>query len=569
MPNSMTDRERSSSYMYKDFLLSQKNKTHTLTPADVSEILKKIDLPHFVNEFLRIGIDGRVLFSMGRESLGFTERLGFTDQESDRLLSFTRQYLVNIFRYKSISSQRDETTSNKSKPQRTRASNVYDGVCDSGTALKSTDDVTCLTRREEDGVDTDDIRNHDEVPSKANVQNIQGDDDTTLMNRRNQVPGDVSAVATHHGVGSVHIKRLSGIRSDANQINNLNEVPRQVRMLQTPQKTGTKQITNVSGVPRNVFTLPESENADTSRITHVSGAPRNISASQPPKNADTTRINTNVSGVSRNVCTLAAPSNTNTTPNTNVGGVPRNVTTLPTLRNSNTTRITNVSGVSRNIFTPAAPQNVDTTQITTNVSGVPRKVCTLAAPPNANTTPNTNVSGVPRNVTASPVPLTGTTNVRCEPRYLSNMMPVREAGRRPIINVTGVPKNVNNEADRRANPDITMPPNSMSIITPEADRTQNNSGGCVPSSVKTSVGTTRITRLSDVPEDITLLTSQQVIKCLQLLNLEKHTECFTKRRIDGFLLKTLTAPMLAELGLTQLDAHFLNMFLKGWRPHSS
>lgn len=80
-------------------------------------------------------------------------------------------------------------------------------------------------------------------------------------------------------------------------------------------------------------------------------------------------------------------------------------------------------------------------------------------------------------------------------------------------------------------------------------------------------GSTNITSIDDVPEEIDSLTVADVGKCLQLLNMDSHVEYFRRQQVDGKLLTDLSETLLlGDFRLTPFNASKLLRFVRGWRP---
>lgn len=78
---------------------------------------------------------------------------------------------------------------------------------------------------------------------------------------------------------------------------------------------------------------------------------------------------------------------------------------------------------------------------------------------------------------------------------------------------------------------------------------------------------THISHMEDIPEDIAVLSMEQMCDCLKILNMEQYTDFFKKHQINGSLLKELDEPMLISEGVSAFDARKLIMFSKKhWRP---
>lgn len=74
-------------------------------------------------------------------------------------------------------------------------------------------------------------------------------------------------------------------------------------------------------------------------------------------------------------------------------------------------------------------------------------------------------------------------------------------------------------------------------------------------------------KLSDIPQDISSLTVQDVSHCLKLLNLERYAEAFEEEQVDGSLLQSFTVNDFMDMGLPGSQAKKLYQFaVDGWRP---
>lgn len=76
--------------------------------------------------------------------------------------------------------------------------------------------------------------------------------------------------------------------------------------------------------------------------------------------------------------------------------------------------------------------------------------------------------------------------------------------------------------------------------------------------------------LDDVPEnlDISQLSVDDVVRCLELLNLQSFVSFFRQMTVDGQMLLQLDKAMLVDdFGLSKLDALRLTMFINRWRPN--
>ena len=78
-----------------------------------------------------------------------------------------------------------------------------------------------------------------------------------------------------------------------------------------------------------------------------------------------------------------------------------------------------------------------------------------------------------------------------------------------------------------------------------------------------------INSMEDVPKDVSVLTADNVCKCLVLLNMERHLVEFQRRHVNGRLLITLKETVLInEYKFTPFNASKLIRFIRGWRPKS-
>ncbi|XP_033097108.1 uncharacterized protein LOC117101263 [Anneissia japonica] len=81
----------------------------------------------------------------------------------------------------------------------------------------------------------------------------------------------------------------------------------------------------------------------------------------------------------------------------------------------------------------------------------------------------------------------------------------------------------------------------------------------------------RISQKDDLPQDLKMLTLDQVQDCLNLLHLERLADKFKENDIDGIILCDLSKDMLInDLGLTRIEALKLRKFIdQKWLPNSS
>jgi len=99
--------------------------------------------------------------------------------------------------------------------------------------------------------------------------------------------------------------------------------------------------------------------------------------------------------------------------------------------------------------------------------------------------------------------------------------------------------------------------------------TDNNASTyCRTIAIHMSSAAPRWTTLSDVPDDVTSLTVEDVVDCLRLLSLHKYVDVFRHEQIDGTLLTSLDQQMLIqEFHFNPFHALKLVKFAcHGWRP---
>lgn len=87
---------------------------------------------------------------------------------------------------------------------------------------------------------------------------------------------------------------------------------------------------------------------------------------------------------------------------------------------------------------------------------------------------------------------------------------------------------------------------------------------------KTTISGIKVTRLADIPEDLSLLDCAAVGQCLTLLHLSKHRSIFEQEQIDGRLLIDLDVDILQkEFAFSKFEALKLDKFIRGWRPNAN
>ena len=75
------------------------------------------------------------------------------------------------------------------------------------------------------------------------------------------------------------------------------------------------------------------------------------------------------------------------------------------------------------------------------------------------------------------------------------------------------------------------------------------------------------TSFTEVPQDVSQMTINQVCSCLRLLKLEQFAHNFVDNQVDGRLLMEYSVEDLQLLGLNKIQAKKLEMFAKkNWRP---
>ena len=80
-------------------------------------------------------------------------------------------------------------------------------------------------------------------------------------------------------------------------------------------------------------------------------------------------------------------------------------------------------------------------------------------------------------------------------------------------------------------------------------------------------GPKSFTSFTEVPQDVSQLTINQVCSCLRLLKLEQFAHNFVDNQVDGRLLMEYSVEDLQLLGLNKIQAKKLEMFAKkNWRP---
>ena len=76
-----------------------------------------------------------------------------------------------------------------------------------------------------------------------------------------------------------------------------------------------------------------------------------------------------------------------------------------------------------------------------------------------------------------------------------------------------------------------------------------------------------IKSMEDVPSRTSSLTVEDVLACLQLLNMDAHISEFRSSQVDGNTLSELKeSTLLNEFHFTPFNASKLMRFSRGWRP---
>ena len=72
--------------------------------------------------------------------------------------------------------------------------------------------------------------------------------------------------------------------------------------------------------------------------------------------------------------------------------------------------------------------------------------------------------------------------------------------------------------------------------------------------------------LSEVPQDLSVLSVEDVGRVLRCLNMHKYVKTFAKESVDGRFLASLELEHLNALNVGSFHAKKLLNFIKGWRP---
>ena len=72
--------------------------------------------------------------------------------------------------------------------------------------------------------------------------------------------------------------------------------------------------------------------------------------------------------------------------------------------------------------------------------------------------------------------------------------------------------------------------------------------------------------LSEVPQDLSVLSVEDVGRVLRCLNMHGYVETFTKELVDGRFLASLELEHLSALNVGSFHAKKLLNFINGWRP---
>ncbi|CAB3992715.1 GRB2-associated and regulator of MAPK -like [Paramuricea clavata] len=74
------------------------------------------------------------------------------------------------------------------------------------------------------------------------------------------------------------------------------------------------------------------------------------------------------------------------------------------------------------------------------------------------------------------------------------------------------------------------------------------------------------TRISEIPQDLSLLSVEDVGNVLQCLNMHDYVELFANEMIDGAILKDLDLDSFKAINVNLFHAKKLLKFIGGWRP---
>ena len=73
--------------------------------------------------------------------------------------------------------------------------------------------------------------------------------------------------------------------------------------------------------------------------------------------------------------------------------------------------------------------------------------------------------------------------------------------------------------------------------------------------------------LSEVPQDLSVLSVEDVGRVLRCLNMHKYVETFAKESVDGRFLVSLELEHFNALNVGSFHAKKLLNFINGWRPY--
>jgi hypothetical protein len=145
------------------------------------------------------------------------------------------------------------------------------------------------------------------------------------------------------------------------------------------------------------------------------------------------------------------------------------------------------------------------------------------------------------------------------PRHVVEPVPAPPLPRRVIEPVPAPP------LPRPVIEPVPVPPLPRPVVGPFPAPPQPRPVIRVPDTIPPLV---EINNLSDVPANISALTTSQIVHCLELLCLGKYAEVFKENQINGSLLVVLGLEELREepIGMNKLEAKKLQRFVNGWRP---
>ena len=96
---------------------------------------------------------------------------------------------------------------------------------------------------------------------------------------------------------------------------------------------------------------------------------------------------------------------------------------------------------------------------------------------------------------------------------------------------------------------------------------ENNNVEVSPTGITSSNNSIRYQTLADVPQDLGILTVEEICHCLHLLNMDSHVAQFRKHQVDGKLIGDMKETVLSqEFKFTPFNASKLMRFARGWRP---